>query len=41
LKADEPVFLDDISLDEMRQALQVPINIIQSEGKDLVDKLIR
>lgn len=40
LKADEPVFLDDITLNEMGQALQVPINIIQSEGADLVDKVI-
>jgi len=40
LKADEPLFLDDVTLSEMRQTLQVPINIIQSEGADLVDKII-
>lgn len=40
LKAGEPVFLDDVTLEEMQQALQVPINIIQSEGADLVDKII-
>jgi NifB/MoaA-like Fe-S oxidoreductase len=39
LKADEPVFLDDISLEELRQALQVQVNIIQSEGANLVDQI--
>lgn len=40
LKADEPVFLDDVTLMEMEQALQVPVNIIQSQGADLVEKII-
>ncbi len=39
-KADEPVFLDDVTLEDLSQALQVPVNIIQSEGADLVDQLI-
>ena len=39
LKADEPVFLDDITLEELGQTLQVQVNIIQSGGADLVDQI--
>jgi NifB/MoaA-like Fe-S oxidoreductase len=39
LKADEPLFLDDISLEDFSQSLQVPVNIIQSEGASLVDQI--
>lgn len=40
LKADEDIFLDDISLKELSDSLQVPVNIIQSEGEDFVNKII-
>ncbi len=40
LKADAPVFLDDISLKEVSESLQVPVNVIQSEGRDFVNKII-
>ena len=40
LKADEDIFLDDISLKELSDSLQVPVNIIQSEGRDFVDKIL-
>lgn len=40
LKADEAIFLDDISLKELSDSLQVPVNIIESEGRDFVDKII-
>ena len=40
LKADEDIFLDDVSLEELSDSLQVPVNIIQSEGRDFVDKII-
>lgn len=40
VKADEDIFLDDISLKELSDSLQVPVNIIQSEGRDFVDKII-
>lgn len=40
LKADEDIFLDDISLEELSDSLQVPVNIIQSEGEDFVNKII-
>lgn len=39
LKADEDIFLDDISLEELSDSLQVPVNIIQSEGEDFVNKI--
>lgn len=41
LKADEDIFLDDISRKELSDSLQVPVNIIQSEGRDFVNKIIR
>ncbi len=37
LKADEPIFLDDSSLDEVQDALQVPIHIVKSYGMNLID----
>lgn len=40
LKADEDIFLDDISLDEMCQSLQISVGIIQSDGDDFVDKIV-
>ncbi|MBQ9155209.1 MAG: DUF512 domain-containing protein [Eubacterium sp.] len=40
LKADEDLFLDDVTLGEMEEALQVPVNIIQSEGADLVNRVL-
>ncbi|MDO4977314.1 MAG: DUF512 domain-containing protein [Eubacteriales bacterium] len=41
LKADEDIFLDDITLDEMCETLQTPVNIIESDGEDFVRKLTR
>lgn len=40
LKADQPIFLDDISVKELSQTLQVPVSVIQSEGLDFVEKII-
>lgn len=39
LRSGEEVFLDDITLDEMKKALQVPIDIVKSSGQDLLDCL--
>ena len=36
LKADEPVFLDDVKLSEFESALQVRAKIIKSSGRDLL-----
>lgn len=40
LKADEDILLDDISVEALSNALQVPVNIIQSDGKDFVRKIL-
>ena len=37
LRAGEEVFLDDVTLEEVKTALQVDINIVKSGGKDLLD----
>ena len=40
LKADEDVFLDDITVKEVSDALQVPVNIVKSSGQDLIDAML-
>ena len=40
LKADEDIFLDDVTLEELQNALQVPVIIVQSEGMDFFDKIL-
>lgn len=40
LKADEPIFLDDMTLCEFQKTLQVPVNIVQSNGQDFIEKVI-
>ncbi len=40
LKADEDIFLDDMTLEELSASLQVSVNIIQSDGQDFVHKII-
>ncbi|MDY5578216.1 MAG: DUF512 domain-containing protein [Lachnospiraceae bacterium] len=37
LRAGEEVFLDDVTLEEVKTTLQVDINIVKSGGKDLLD----
>ena len=39
-KADEDVFLDDITVKEVSDALQVPVNIVKSSGQDLIDAIL-
>ena len=41
LRSGEEVFLDDITLSQMENALQVEIDIVKSSGQDLVSCLIR
>ena len=41
LKSAEPVFLDDYTLEELETALQVPIDIVKSSGRDFVEAIIR
>ncbi|MDE7479569.1 MAG: DUF512 domain-containing protein, partial [Lachnospiraceae bacterium] len=40
LRSGETVFLDDLTLDELEKALQVPIDIVKSSGQDLLDAII-
>jgi len=39
LKSGERVFLDDMTQEELEKALQVPIDIVKSSGKDFVDAI--
>ena len=40
LRSGEEILLDDISLTEISDSLQVPVNIIQSEGRSFVDSIV-
>ncbi len=40
MKADSPVFLDDMTLDEFKDILQVEVSIVQSNGYDFVDCIL-
>lgn len=40
LKADEPIFLDDISLDEVREALKVKITPTSNDGYEYLDAVL-
>lgn len=40
LKADEDVFLDDITVKEVSDALQVSVDIVKSSGQDLIDAIL-
>ena len=40
VKADEPIFLDDMTVAELQSALQVPVIIVQSSGVEFFHKII-
>lgn len=40
LKTDEDVFLDDFTVEQVSDALQVPIDIVKSSGQDLIDSIL-
>ena len=40
LRSGEEVFLDDVTVSEMQTALQVKVDIVKSNGKDLMCKLL-
>uniref|UniRef100_UPI00405713C3 DUF512 domain-containing protein n=1 Tax=Acetatifactor sp. TaxID=1872090 RepID=UPI00405713C3 len=40
LRSGERVFLDDLTVEDLEKALQVPINIVKSSGCDLVNSII-
>ena len=39
-RSEEEVFLDDITLKELEETLQVPIDIVKSSGQDFIDAII-
>lgn len=41
LRSGEEVFLDDVSLDDVKKALQVPVVIVKSSGQDLLSSLLK
>ncbi|MCD7818530.1 MAG: DUF512 domain-containing protein, partial [Lachnospiraceae bacterium] len=36
LRSGERVFLDDVSVEELEAALQIPVRIVESDGRDFV-----
>jgi putative radical SAM enzyme (TIGR03279 family) len=40
LKADEPIFLDDLSVTDMEEALSVPVRISPADGEGLIDTVL-
>jgi len=40
LRSGESVFLDDLTVEDLEKALQVPINIVKSSGCDFVDSIV-
>ena len=41
LRIGEPVFLDDVTVEEMEKTLQVPLRIVKSSGQGLVQTMIQ
>ena len=39
-RSGEEVFLDDVTREQLQNALQVPVNIVKSSGQDLVDAIL-
>lgn len=41
LKADEEIFLDDVTLEEFQKTLQVPVDIVKSNGTDFFNAIMK
>ena len=41
LRSGEEVFLDDVTLTQMKEWLQIPIEIVQNDGQDLLENLLK
>ena len=39
-RSNEEVFLDDLTKQDVEKALQVPINIVKSDGQDLIRAML-
>ena len=40
LRSGEDIFLDDLTLQDLKKALQVEINIVKSSGCDFIDAVL-
>ena len=40
LKADEDILLDDVSVSDLENALQIPISIVKSSGGSFVESIL-
>ena len=40
LRAEENTFLDDFTVEEVAETLQVPVDIVKSSGQDLLDAVL-
>lgn len=40
LKADEDIFLDDFSVRDVENALQIPVHVVKSGGRDLLEAMV-
>ena len=39
-RSGEEVFLDDVTLSELEEALQVKVDIVKSSGQDLIEAMV-
>ena len=40
LKSDEPIFLDDMTVEQLQTALQIKVSIVESSGNDFVNCIL-
>ncbi len=40
LKSGEPVFLDDVTVEDVEKTLQIKVSIVESSGNDLIERMI-
>lgn len=40
LRSGESVFLDDVTVEELGNSLQIKVNIVESDGRDFVDRIL-
>ena len=41
LKSDEPIFLDDMTVEQLQTALQIKVSIVESSGNDFVNCILK
>ena len=41
LKSGEPVFLDDVTVEDVEKALQITVSIVESGGNKLIEQIIK